>query len=532
MHQRAGGERHELATLVGEAPGGDGEPARVGEVGEPKQRRHGLVQTLDLGSDLRHHPLGHAGGPTSEDHRDVGAIACDARRRIGGQGILVADRAGDVRRRAEDAVVRIGDFKQQLQRRDAIAHPRHTLGEAGVVQEDLGVGVLEQVQQLVVEVAVVDVDRDRAHLQRGEERLAVLGAVVQVLGDLGPLVDAGRAHRAGQRATRGRRRRPRSGARRPARARAPPASRRRWTPKSSRSASPRCLHSVRRAGMMRTSGFQRSRSRPVPATWRATSGIASASFLAVSTGWTGSPSHARTSVGMRSVARSSGEGRSERPAPRRILLTVVPSALSRYSRFLSRGARKAFRQNGRDRSGAHRRNQGVQSRDHDGSGTSLVQALLRGPRRPRRRRDREHESLDTLRCLQRGIDRSCASHRRPAEHGPVDVDGVEQPEHVGSERRPGVAVGIGRRTGTAVAAGVIADETSGIRHALPPEHARLVLLGHARQQSVPPDERSARAALAHSEVDVGDPHSPFDVRTVLGHLRPWRACRASRRSRP
>ena len=50
--------------------------------------------------------------------------------------------------------------------------------------EDLGVGVVEQVEQLVVGVAVVHVDRDAAHLERRVLRDHVLDAVVEVERDL------------------------------------------------------------------------------------------------------------------------------------------------------------------------------------------------------------------------------------------------------------------------------------------------------------------------------------------------------------
>jgi hypothetical protein len=46
------------------------------------------------------------------------------------------------------------------------------------------VGVVPQVDELVVLVAVVGVDRDKAGLERREHRLDVLGAVVEVLRDL------------------------------------------------------------------------------------------------------------------------------------------------------------------------------------------------------------------------------------------------------------------------------------------------------------------------------------------------------------
>jgi hypothetical protein len=53
-----------------------------------------------------------------------------------------------------------------------------------VEHQRLGVGVLEQIGQLVVELALVDVDRDAADLHRREVGLALLGRVVEVHPDL------------------------------------------------------------------------------------------------------------------------------------------------------------------------------------------------------------------------------------------------------------------------------------------------------------------------------------------------------------
>jgi hypothetical protein len=55
-----------------------------------------------------------------------------------------------------------------------------------VEQEDLGVGVVEQVGELVVELAVVDVDVDGPRLEGGELRLEVLVGVEEVERDRPP----------------------------------------------------------------------------------------------------------------------------------------------------------------------------------------------------------------------------------------------------------------------------------------------------------------------------------------------------------
>ena len=61
----------------------------------------------------------------------------------------------------------------------------------------LGVGVLEQVVELLFEVAVVDVDGHAPGLERPEGGLQVLVAVVEVEGDLGVRAQAGRGQVAG-----------------------------------------------------------------------------------------------------------------------------------------------------------------------------------------------------------------------------------------------------------------------------------------------------------------------------------------------
>ena len=71
------------------------------------------------------------------------------------------------------------------------------LAERAVEEERFGVGVVEQVDELFLEVAVVDVDRDGAQLEGPVQRLEVLVRVVEVRRDLGVGTEPGGAQRAG-----------------------------------------------------------------------------------------------------------------------------------------------------------------------------------------------------------------------------------------------------------------------------------------------------------------------------------------------
>ena len=82
-----------------------------------------------------------------------------------------------------------------LQLREPVGDTGDAVAERRVEHERFGVGVVEQVPQLVVEVAVVDVDRDAAHLERAELRLEVLVAVVEVQPDLAVGSESGRDER-------------------------------------------------------------------------------------------------------------------------------------------------------------------------------------------------------------------------------------------------------------------------------------------------------------------------------------------------
>ena len=75
------------------------------------------------------------------------------------------------------------------------SHPCDAVAERRVEDDRLGVGVVEEVPQLVVEVAVVDVDGHAAHLEHAELRLHELVRVVHEERDLGARPETGCAQR-------------------------------------------------------------------------------------------------------------------------------------------------------------------------------------------------------------------------------------------------------------------------------------------------------------------------------------------------
>ena len=144
-----------------------------------------------------HDPLGHAGGPTGVEQVEIvrapspwgpgplagvaGAIAGGV---VGGDALVGHRPRGAGRgpvvhpQPAPDA-------------RDPVTDALDAFGEHPVEDHRHRVGVLPQVGELVVGVPVVGVDGDQADLEDGEGRLQVLGAVVEIEGDLVLLGHAG-----------------------------------------------------------------------------------------------------------------------------------------------------------------------------------------------------------------------------------------------------------------------------------------------------------------------------------------------------
>src|SRR5690606_41006844 len=133
-------------------------------------RAEGHEQVLDVPHDA----LGHAGGAAGVDDVDVLA---GARPEVpfgagGAECVPVRDGAGDAGRPVD------GDEVLQLGR--LAVHGGHPRLELGVVHQHPDVGVPVEVEQLVLHVPVVDVDRDGAELERGQQPGDVLDAVAQV----------------------------------------------------------------------------------------------------------------------------------------------------------------------------------------------------------------------------------------------------------------------------------------------------------------------------------------------------------------
>ena len=164
----------------------DGSPPRAVPAGRPTRAtgspiplKPSVQKIAGDPADVVHHALRHAGRATRVQHVDVVLGAFDPRHRVGaGDHVVVRQSTVDV------VLASVVDLDQQLQFGEPVDDPADTIGERRVVHQRLGVGVVEQVPQLVVEVAVVDVDGHAAHLERPVLGLEVLVAVVQVEPDL------------------------------------------------------------------------------------------------------------------------------------------------------------------------------------------------------------------------------------------------------------------------------------------------------------------------------------------------------------
>ena len=187
---QAGNADRRLAALVHRAH--DLRDLRgIGRDGEARRRVAEGDEVRGEAALRVHHALRHAGRAAGEEHVDVVLTALDAGHRVVGDQVLVARCSVEVR-----AVV--VDFHQQLELRESFAHPVHPVGERRVEEEGLRVGVVEEVPELVVEVAVVHVHRDAAELERTMLRLEVLVRVVEVQAHLRVGSEARVGERSGQ----------------------------------------------------------------------------------------------------------------------------------------------------------------------------------------------------------------------------------------------------------------------------------------------------------------------------------------------
>ena len=164
--------------------------------GQLEEREAGLHEARRQPTHRVHDALGHARGAAGVEHVDVVLAAGDAlHRRVRGERVLPRHGAVDGGAVLRQAVV---DRHQQPEPGKAGPHARHPVAERRVEHERLGVRVVQEVRELVVQVAVVDVDRHRPRLEPAELRLQVLVGVVEVEADLAVRPQAGRRQRAGE----------------------------------------------------------------------------------------------------------------------------------------------------------------------------------------------------------------------------------------------------------------------------------------------------------------------------------------------
>jgi hypothetical protein len=122
-----------------------------------------------------HHALGHAGAAAGVEHVEVvrrarpeGARRRSARERLGiGEGATPAEVLAAV----------VVDRDPMPQQRHLVFYRLDPGGEAAVVDQRLEIRVVEQVAELVLDVAIVHVDRDGAQLVGAEHALDELDAV-------------------------------------------------------------------------------------------------------------------------------------------------------------------------------------------------------------------------------------------------------------------------------------------------------------------------------------------------------------------
>jgi hypothetical protein len=183
VHQRRGRQGPEPTRRCG----GDDllDVLEVGAVPTPDAERGDQEVLL-----APHRPLGHAGGAAgvaevqvvagpAGDHI-VGKLDRRGGRTDRGERRVVVDGAGD-----ERVTAAVGDLQDQ--RRwigQRVQHRGERRSEALVDDHRPGRGVVEQVAQLIGDVAVVDVERSRPRLPCSEHPLEVLVAVVEVQGDV------------------------------------------------------------------------------------------------------------------------------------------------------------------------------------------------------------------------------------------------------------------------------------------------------------------------------------------------------------
>src|SRR3546814_20341915 len=72
-----------------------------------------------------------------------------------------------------------------------------TVAEFRTVDDHFAIGIVEDVEDLLGDIAVIDVHMDQAPLEAGCHQLAVFGSVAHIKGNLGPIAGSALPKRAG-----------------------------------------------------------------------------------------------------------------------------------------------------------------------------------------------------------------------------------------------------------------------------------------------------------------------------------------------
>ena len=123
------------------------------------------------------HPLRESGrAPGIENVQIVRRpLDCGTFVRGPGQRFLVID---CTRKQRVPGIVR--NLQQHSQMRQRVANRGNRRGKTGMVDQDVAIGVIEQVDELVFDVAVVDVERGNARLVCADHAFEVFVTVVQI----------------------------------------------------------------------------------------------------------------------------------------------------------------------------------------------------------------------------------------------------------------------------------------------------------------------------------------------------------------
>ena len=149
---------------------------------EPLEPRHVAAEPIE--EDVLvppEDPLRHARRAAGEQHVEVvgGVGELDRVRALGGEPCFVVDGAG------QERVVRVvAHLDEVAERRQPVAHRRQQRGERRMVDDRARGARLQDVVQLIGDVAIVDVHERSTRLPRPVHRLDPLVAVVAVDGDV------------------------------------------------------------------------------------------------------------------------------------------------------------------------------------------------------------------------------------------------------------------------------------------------------------------------------------------------------------